>query len=242
MEINVIVIEDEAPAARRLIRLLEQGTRPLKVIKWLDSVESGIDFFENSDLRVDLAFMDVQLGDGTIFELLETVSLKPPIIFTTAYDQYAIKAFKEYAVDYILKPIKVGDLESALDKFFLHFYSPGQEDEDQMRHVIKMGQKQLIVPTSAIAYYYVSEKVVYAVTFEGKRYHLDTTLEKLENQITNDFYRINRQFIIHWKAIKEMKTTTKSRLILTLDPPFDKEVISSTDRSSDFKKWLKSFH
>lgn len=241
MEINVIVIEDEAPAARRLIRLLEQGTRPLKVIKWLDSVESGIDFFENSDLRVDLAFMDVQLGDGTIFELLDTVSLKPPIIFTTAYDQYAIKAFKEYAVDYILKPIKVGDLESALDKFFLHFYSPVEEDEDQLRHVIKMGQKQLIVPTSTIAYYYVSEKVVYAVTFEGKRYHLDTTLEKLENQITNDFYRINRQFIIHWKSIKEMKTTTKSRLILTLDPPFDKEVISSTDRSSDFKKWLKSF-
>lgn len=236
------MIEDEAPAARRLIRMLEQGSRSLKVITWLDSVESSIDFFKNSDHRVDLAFMDIQLGDGTIFEFLDVVDVKPPIIFTTAYDEYAIKAFKEYAVDYILKPLKVEDLESALDKFFLHFYSPLEEDEEQLRHVIKMGQKQLVVPTSTIAYYYVSEKVVYAVTFEGKRYHLDTTLEKLEHQIPNDFYRINRQFIIHWKAIKEMKTTTKSRLILTLDPPFYKEVISSTDRSSEFKKWLKSFH
>nr|MBS0037017.1 response regulator transcription factor [Saprospiraceae bacterium] len=247
MNYKVVIIEDEIPAAKRLALMVKSHFKEMEVIKIIDSLESAESFLDDSP-EVDLFFMDVQLGDGNIFQLFETRSINKPIIFVTAYDQYTLKTFNYLTVDYLLKPIHLDDLKKAIKKFLQYF---GRTDEsprsegtaapvESLRHLLKSGNQYKVIPYSEVAYYYIENKIVYLTTFTGKKFYLDRTLEEVENEFCGpDFFRVNRHFIVNFHAIKNLKGASKSRLKITVEPPYHNELFSSTSRSGEFKKWLK---
>ncbi|MEZ4951264.1 MAG: LytTR family DNA-binding domain-containing protein [Saprospiraceae bacterium] len=249
---NVLMVEDEMAAARRLTKLINTVDPDIKILEHLDSIESTINWFENANQKADLIFMDIHLADGSCFEIFNQVKVRTPVIFTTAYDQYAIDAFKVNAVDYLLKPVKEESLKSAIEKFKSN--QPGtaepnyeelakilkKESENQSkRFLIRFGQTLKVVSIDEVAYFYTEEKITFLVTHNGKRYPIDYSLEKLD-EIADEtkFFRINRQFIINIEAIKEMYAYSKSRVKVLLEPECDQETIVSTERSPVFKKWL----
>ena len=250
---KVLIIEDEAAAARRLQKLLLEIDPGIEVLEQLDSIESCLIWLESSHPPVDLVLMDIHLADGSSFEIFKHTTIDAPIIFTTAYDEYAIQAFKVNAIDYILKPIKKADLETALEKFkrlqtrghlnyqqLLEILQPAYQLSHTKRFLIKFAQTIKVVDLKDVVYFYTEDKITFLVTKEGKRYPIDYSLEKLEAMLnTRQFFRINRQFILSIKAIKEMHTYSKSRVRVNLDPPMDSHrIIISSERSSRFKKWL----
>ncbi len=246
---KVWIIEDEATAARRLEKVLHEIDESVEILARLDSIEATLNWVDQHPLP-DLLFMDIHLADGACFEIFEHLKIDKPIVFTTAYDQYAIQAFKVNAIDYLLKPIKRQELEQALDKYRLlqekaqidyqKLASIIQKDPPSKRFLIRVGQHIKIIDLSEAAYFYTVDKITFVITWDGKRYPLDQSLEKLEEMLgAHQFFRINRQFIIHVQAIREMYAYSKSRVKLSLHPPCDLETIVSTERSPYFKKWLQ---
>jgi DNA-binding LytR/AlgR family response regulator len=243
--IRIVIVEDEEAAVERLTEMLAQSTHEPQVIKVLDSVTESIHFFSGTD-SYDLILMDIHLSDGNSFEIFRHIEIKKPIIFTTAYSEFALDAFKQYALDYLLKPIKRDQLEIALTKYH-QIYQPAVPNYNNLAPdmssekswMIKVGPHIRIVPYADVAYYFTAEKISFLMTLDGKKYPVDLTLEQIETQINDlNFFRINRQYIIHRKAIHSMSTHTKSRVRITLSPTSE-EVIVSTERSPMFKKWLK---
>lgn len=244
--IKIVIVEDEAAAVERLSEMLLSIDYEIKIVHILDSVVDSIDYF--SQLHdFDLIFMDIHLSDGTSFDIFKHVTISKPIIFTTAYSEYALDAFKQYAVDYLLKPIKKDQLTAAIKKYG-DIFQPTIPDYTQLidkttiekRWMIKIGQNIRVVDYADVAYYFTMEKITYLMTFEGKKYPVDLTLEQIETQITDqNYFRINRQYIIHQHAIDKMSTHTKSRVRISLKTN-EEEVIVSTERSPNFKKWLKA--
>lgn len=249
---EVLIIEDELAASKRLSNLIIELEPDLKILETLDSVETSIHWFQNHPTP-DLVFMDIQLGDGLSFEIFETCEINTPIIFTTAYDQYTLQAFKVNSVDYLLKPIKEDELKQSLMKYrklqgatsskidykSLALALKESKPDFQKRIVVKYGQNIKAVAIADIAYFYTEEKIVFLQTSDGKRYAIDYNLDQLEQLLDPaQFFRINRQFIVGVTAIDSMYTYSKSRVKINLIPPVTGETIVSTERSSKFKKWL----
>lgn len=243
--IRIVIVEDEEAAVERLTEMLAQSTHETQVIQVLDSVTESIHFFSATD-AYDLILMDIHLSDGNSFEIFRHIENKKPIIFTTAYSEFALDAFKQYALDYLLKPIKRDQLEIALSKY-QQIYQPivpnysnlAPEMGSEKSWMIKVGHHIRIVPYADVAYYFTAEKISFLMTLDGKKYPVDLTLEQIETQIKDpNFFRINRQYIIHRRAIQSMSTHTKSRVRILLSPTSE-DVTVSTERSPLFKKWLK---
>lgn len=249
---NIIIIEDEKPAARLLQRKVEK--LGLHVNQMLHSVEESISWFENN-AHPDLIFLDIQLSDGLSFEIFENIDIKSAVIFTTAYDEYALRAFKLNSIDYLLKPIDEDDLETAVNKFkarnnatpnlSLDFemikkmlVNPIDRDYKK-RFTIKMGQQLKMITIEEVECFYSENKGTYLHTFDNRDYLLDQTLEQLETELDpKEFFRVSRKFIIPMKAIKEIQMHSNSRFKVILPTYKEDEVIVSREKVNDFKSWL----
>ncbi|MDX1463101.1 MAG: LytTR family DNA-binding domain-containing protein [Marinirhabdus sp.] len=250
---NVLIIEDEKPAARRLQRMLER--KEVQVDQMLHSVEEAVQWFQNNE-HPDLIFLDIQLSDGLSFEIFDEVEIKSAIIFTTAYDEYALQAFKLNSIDYLLKPIDEEELASAVKKY--ESLQPKQETlqmnfedikklltnpverEYKKRFTTKIGQHIKMIAVDEIECFYSENKGTYAHTIDGRDYLLDTTLEQLEDELEpQTFFRISRKFYININAIKDIISYTNSRLQLKLNSYKEQEVIVARERVKDFKLWLE---
>ncbi len=249
---NVIIIEDEKPAARRLNRMLAE--LDIEVNTMLHSVEESINWFQNNK-HPDLIFLDIQLSDGLSFEIFEEIEVKSAIIFTTAYDEYALKAFKLNSIDYLLKPIDEDELKVAVDKFKEN--QPKQSDlqvniddirkllinpidrKFKKRFTIKIGQHIKIIHVDEIECFYSENKATYIQTNSNRNYLIDNSLEHWQEQLDPEqFYRVNRTFIVHINAIKDIVSYTNSRLQLKLHSYDADEIIVSRERVKDFKNWI----
>ena len=249
---TTIIIEDEKPAARLLQRKVEK--LGVQVQTMLHSVEEAIDWFSNNE-HPELIFLDIQLSDGLSFEIFEKIEIKSAVIFTTAYDEYALRAFKLNSIDYLLKPIDEDDLEIAVSKFKARL--PKQEtvqlDFEQIkkmlsnpfeknhkkRFTVKIGQHLKVIATDEIECFFSENKGTYLHTFDNRNYLIETTLELLEQELDpKDFYRVSRKFIIPLKAIKEIVVYSNSRLKVILPSYKEDEVIVSREKVSDFKTWI----
>ncbi len=245
---EVIIIEDEKPAARRLQRLLEKFGISVSTI--LTSVEEGVLWFSQNK-HPDLIFLDIQLSDGLSFEIFEQVKINSAIIFTTAYDEYALKAFKLNSVDYLLKPIDEEELEFSIQKFKEN-NKPDPLDLNQLksllngsadykkRFTLTVGQHLKIINTEDIACFYSENKGTYLQTAEKRSYLLENSLDKLEMLLDpRDFYRVNRKFIINLKYIEDIITYSNQRFEIKLKTSTSQKIIISRERVKGFKEWLK---
>ncbi len=250
--IKIIIIEDEKPSARRLGRMLKEINIEAQAI--LHSVAESVKWFENNK-HPDLILLDIQLSDGLSFEIFEEVEVMSAIIFTTAYDEYALKAFKLNSIDYLLKPIDDDELENAINKFKANQPKPHnlQVDLEQIkkllinpldrnfkdRFTVKIGQHLKMINISEIDCFYSENKATYINTNEKRNYLIDNTLEQLEEQLDPaKFFRINRKFIINIEAIKDIISYTNSRLQIKLNHFSELDIIVSREKVKDFKNWL----
>lgn len=250
---NVLIIEDEKPSARRLQRMLK--TLNLEAETMLHSVEESISWFQNNQ-HPDLIFLDIQLSDGLSFEIFEAIEIKSAVIFTTAYDEYALQAFKLNSIDYLLKPIDDDELAKAVTKYkerlpqkqavTLDFNDIKKllvnpiDREYKKRFSVKVGQHLKLINLDEIECFYSENKGTYLHTTEGRNYLLDTTLDSLETELEpQTFFRINRKFFVNINAIKDMISYTNSRLQIKLNSYNDDDVIVARERVKDFKDWLE---
>lgn len=250
---NVIIIEDEKPSARMLNRML--AVMDVKVHTMLHSVKEAVEWFQYNQ-HPDLIFLDIQLSDGLSFEIFETVEIKSAIIFTTAYDEYALQAFKLNSIDYLLKPIDEDELATAVKKYKalkpssqnlqLNFEDIKKllvnpiEREYKKRFSVKVGQHLKLISVSDIECFYSENKGTYAFTVDGRNYLIDDTLDALENELSPEkFYRISRKFYVNIDAIKDIIDYTNSRLQIKLNSFKEQEIIVSRERVKDFKDWLE---
>ncbi|WP_457615494.1 LytR/AlgR family response regulator transcription factor [Lutibacter sp.] len=247
---KVVIIEDEKPAARRLGRLLNNmGIQPLVM---LHSVEGAIKWFYENE-HPDLLFLDIQLSDGLSFEIFEEVEVKSAIIFTTAYDEYALKAFKLNSIDYLLKPIDTDELAQAIRKFknikdtYTNSFDIAQiknllktnQSEYKNRFTVKIGVHLKMIPTESIECFYSENKSTYLFTSDNRSYLIDDTLEQLEHKLNpQSFFRVSRKYFLNINAIKDIISYSNSRLKVQLNTYADSEIIVSRERVKDFKKWL----
>lgn len=250
---NVIIIEDEKPSARRLQRMLSDINIEPKAL--LHSVSEAVDWFETNE-HPDLILLDIQLSDGLSFEIFEQVEVNSAIIFTTAYDEYALKAFKLNSIDYLLKPIDDEELQTAIDKFRVNRPEKNNilvdinkikellinplDKKFKRRFTFKIGQHLRVVEASNVICFYSDHKATYCHTIDKKNYLMDDSLEHVEALLDpKKFYRVNRKFIIHLDAIADIISYTNSRLQVKLHGFTELEVIVSRERVKDFKNWLE---
>lgn len=251
---KIVIIEDEKLTAERLQNIIEKLEPDFSVIKVMDAVETCVKWF-NEKHHYDLVFMDIQLADGISFEIFEKATITAPIIFTTAFDEYAVKAFKVNSIDYILKPYDADDIAKAIQKFknnrpantnynidpaLLQKLLKSVGSNYKNRFVIKVGEHIRFINTDEIAYFQSIEKNTFLQSYAGKNYALDYTLDELEEMVDPAlFFRINRKYIVSVKSIADIVAYTNSRLKLKLVQCNDDEVIVSREKVQDFKKWLE---
>jgi len=249
---KILIIEDEQPAAKRLIQLVKKNLVDCEIMGSLDSVESAVDWLTNNP-KPDLIFMDIQLADGLSFDIFKLVEVQSPVIFTTAYDQYTLKAFKVNSVDYLLKPIDPEEFTRAVEKYKRFFQQQSgydassihqmleslQKKEYKERFLVKVGQQITYLPTAEIAYFYSEDGLVQARHTSGKKHFVDYSLDQLEGLLDpKNYFRISRKVVVRIEAIAKIHTWFNSRLKLELNPKTDFEVIVSRERVGDFKRWL----
>lgn len=248
---KVLIVEDEGIAADRLIQLLNQLDSAIEIVEHLDSVKSVVAWFQTNETP-DLAFFDIQLADGLSFEIFKQIEVNCPIIFTTAYDQYAIEAFKVNSIDYLLKPMMESDLQRALDKFqkqkqpapsvdvsALMQLMQQQSKTYKERFVIKVGEHLKTVLTEDVEIFLSENKATYLLSRDSKRYIIDFTLDQIQDAIDpKSFFRINRKYLIHIDGIKDIITYSNSRLKLELHHFNADDLIVSREKVTLFKDWL----
>jgi DNA-binding LytR/AlgR family response regulator len=249
---RVLIIEDEGPAASRLTKLLKTIHDEIDVIGRMDSVESGVRFLQATK-DIDLIFMDIQLADGLSFDIFHQVEVKMPVIFTTAFDQYTLKAFKVNSIDYLLKPIDEKELQQAVEKYrrlydrkdtlfsdkILKLMQEMNTSKYKERLLIKRGQQLSYLKTERTAYCFADGKLCYAVDFNNNKYLLESTLSELEEQLQpSKFYRINRHLLVNIEAVIKVHTWLGGRLKLEVSPSTTAETIVSRERVNGFKDWL----
>lgn len=252
---KVLIVEDEELAAEGLVQNLQRIEPKIEVLVVLDSVREAVNWFRNNPMP-ELAFFDIQLADGLSFSIFEQVSITCPIIFTTAYDEYALRAFKVNSIDYLLKPFEQEDLRKALDKWRL--LSGSQPDAEiirllmqqmssqirqpsyKTRFMVKTGDHLHSINSNEIDYLYSENKIVWLRHQNGRKYLIDYTLEQLEDMLDpQDFYRINRKYIVSIGAIKSVAAYTNSRLkVLLKEPPDKEDVLISREKVETFKGWM----
>ncbi|SNS76366.1 two component transcriptional regulator, LytTR family [Ekhidna lutea] len=246
-----IIIEDEQLAANRLRSLVEKLKPEYEFVTKFDSVESAS--ISLPALSYDLLFMDIQLADGLSFDIFDQIDIKKPIIFTTAYDEFALKAFKTNSVDYLLKPISEEELGNAINKYETNFDKPKPKtiggDLDSLmkalqpsgkeRFVVKVGEHLKTVESKNVQLVYSQDKGTYLFTDAGKRFLVDYTLDKVEDLLNpSHFFRISRKFIININFIKDIIAFTNSRLEIVVDHFDEDQIIVARERVGDFKDWL----
>lgn len=248
---KVVIIEDEKPAARRLSRMLNEiGIEPITM---LHSVEEAVNWFYSNE-HPDLLFLDIQLSDGLSFEIFEEVEIKSAIIFTTAYDEYALKAFKLNSVDYLLKPIDSDELENAVNQYenihaktnhqnfnfeqIKDLISPLQK-KYKKRFTVKIGQHLKMISIESIECFYSENKSTHIHTIDNRSYLIDDTLEQLEIKLQSEtFFRVSRKYFVNINAIKDIISYSNSRLKIILQSYNESEIIVSRERVKDFKNWI----
>lgn len=246
---NVLIIEDEKLAAFELQDLLVACDPSIRVLAMIDSVRSSVEWLRHNSC--DLIFLDIHLADDSGFRIFEQVEINTPVIFTTAYDRYALRAFTLNSIDYLLKPVETDKLNTALLKFRtlkqvfgneLSMLMEGYRNPEiqyQQRFIVQSGERTLPVLSSDIAYFYAQQRYVVLFTLQNQQYVIDHTLDKLEQLLDPaNFFRINRQFIIAASSIKSMSAYTKGRLKIELQPASKEEAVVSVDRSPKFKQWI----
>ena len=248
---KVIIIEDEKPAARRLQRMLSRLN--IETETMLHSVAEAVNWFNSND-HTDLIFLDIQLSDGISFEIFEKVEINSAVIFTTAYDEYALKAFKLNSVDYLLKPIDEEELANAVAKFkenylknspqidfnaFRKILETGSKPDYKTRFTIQVGQHLKIIPANEICCFYSENKASYLTTTSGRNYPVDVSLENLEKELNPEkFFRINRKSIVNIDCIEDIISYTNSRLEIKVKAFNEFQLIVSRERVRDFKNWI----
>lgn len=247
---KVLIIEDETAAARNLQSMLESIEPDIEVVGITESIIDTIDWFAENPMP-DIVFMDIHIADGESFRIFDSVDITAPIIFTTAYDQYALEAFKVNSIDYLLKPLKEEDLQRAMDKWrrithterneYRHRIDTMISEQHQRSDMFLVHVKDKIVPLQAadIAYFYTSNERVSAHLLDGTSLPMDKTLEALQSSLSeHDFFRANRQFIVARKAVKDISVWFGSRLSLNLTVEIPERIVISKARVPEFKRWL----
>lgn len=249
-KLKVIIIEDEAIAAERLASMLREISPETEILAQPDSIERAVAWLSVNS--ADLIFADIQLADGLCFSIFEQIVVQTPVIFTTAYDQYTIRAFKLNSIAYLLKPVRKSDLAESLDKYHTlkSIFSTdlerlleniqGREPGFRKRFLITYGDKIRKVETQEIAWFSALEKSVFMRTFQDQSYPVDYTLDRLETILDPErFFRINRRFLINIDSIVNMTIWSRSRILIALNPPAGRdEAVVSIDRAGEFRKWL----
>lgn len=248
---KILILEDEPLAAKRLESLMKSVEPNAEILAKLESVRSAVKWF-NEHPQPDLILMDIQLADGLSFELFQQVDITAPIIFTTAYDEYAIRAFKVNSVDYLLKPIEQDELEAAVDKFKMQRQPNvqdqigkvletllGQKTEWKTRFLLKAGARFDVVEVADVAYLYAEDKVVFLVTKDQKKYFVDDTLDELEQKLNpKNFFGLNRKYFSQLSAIERIEPHFNGRLKIKLRHRDDEDIYVSREKAEAFKKWL----
>lgn len=249
---RVVIFEDEKLASERMVELIKEIRPSAEILTSLKSVEAALLWLAGNE-EPDLIVSDIQLLDGSSFEIFSQHKINCPVIFTTAYNEYAIKAFEVNSVDYLLKPIQKQKLSKALDKYDERTkgQSAGinveeikkalQSDQKQYksRFLVKFGQRIKAIPTEKIAYFYSQDKLTYLVSFEGKKLPLDQTLEELESLIDpQNYFRVNRKFIVHFDSVTDIHPYFKGRVKLDIKPSSEEDIVISSEKTPLFKKWL----
>ncbi len=249
---RALIIEDEPVAAQSLQKLVGEVSPATEVTAVLQSIEESIAWLDENPMP-DLIFMDIHLADGSAFAIFDKVQITCPIIFTTAYDEYALKAFEVSSIDYLLKPINRNDLERAMNKYN-NLVGEKQYDVEALKQVVQtigtnrryktcflvpLRDKLVPLPTANIAYIYIDTKTVKAVTLDGLSHYMSQTLDDIMNQLhPDDFFRANRQYIISRKAVKDMTLWFGNKLSINLTVEVPEKIIVSKARVSEFKTWL----
>jgi|WetSurMetagenome_2_1015567.scaffolds.fasta_scaffold01786_5 DNA-binding LytR/AlgR family response regulator len=253
---KALIIEDEKPAAEHLQRLINQVNIKIDIITIISSVEEALQWFDNNPLP-DLIFLDVQLSDGLSFEIFNHINITCPVIFTTAYEEYAIKAFKVNSIDYLLKPIGIDDLKNAINKFISFNYNFINTSSqtlkfkvDQVmklltngyksRFVVNVGMHIRSIEVEKINLFYCLEKSTFLLDNTGKSYDIDYSLEQIENLTDpKQFFRISRKYIANINAIADIVSYSSSRLKLKVACSDDDDILVSRSKLAEFKKWLE---
>jgi DNA-binding LytR/AlgR family response regulator len=249
---KAIIIEDEELAARRLKTLIAECDPTIEVIAMLESIADSVEWFRQNPAP-DLIFLDIHLEDGLSFTIFDEVKVSAPIIFTTAFDEYAIKAFKLKSVDYLLKPISKDELCRAIEKFndwnsdkkqlvdiseLIQLLAPKRQNYRE-RFSVAVADKLKTIDVKEIAYIFSASSITFAATFDKHQYTLDQSIDKTSEELNpSDFFRINRQYLISHKSIVNVHVYPKSRLKVELNPPVKEMVFVSIDKVTEFKKWL----
>ncbi|TRX55974.1 response regulator transcription factor [Fulvivirga sp. M361] len=255
---NVLIIEDEVPAAEKLERYLKKYDTDIQVLDRLNSVKSSVQWLSHHQQQVELIFMDIQLLDGKSFEIFDQVKINTPIIFITAFDEYAIDAFKVNSIDYLLKPITFGDLSSSLEKLeqmkkdlgsngnavdINAVLSQLQQKSYKNRFMVKLGEHIKSITTDKIEFFFAEGRNVFLFTNENRKFIIDFKLEDLENMLDpQTFYRANRSFILNIEGIIDVVVYSNSRLKVIPRLDFDKEIIISREKVQAFKDWFSGLN
>ncbi|MEQ6122797.1 LytTR family DNA-binding domain-containing protein [Pseudotenacibaculum sp. MALMAid0570] len=249
---KVVIIEDEHLAAEKLERYLQKFDTEIEVVTQLESIESSVEWFQSHSDDFDVVFMDIQLTDGLSFEIFHKVKITKPVIFTTAFDEYAIDAFKVNSVDYVLKPITFTDISKAMNKLkSLQTVFGSQQNIEEAgkmigkkklkdRFLVKLGNHIHSIKTNEISLFYAEGRTVYLITNENKKFILDYKLEDLCTVLdTSEFYRVNRTFIVNINTIQDVIVYSNNRLKITPRVRVEKEIVVSREKVSTFKKWFE---
>lgn len=253
---KILIVEDEPFAQQELIRLLKKTGKEFELLDTLDSVEDSIEWF-SKNIHPDLVFLDIQLADGLSFDIFAEIELKSAVIFTTAYDEFAIRAFELNSIDYLLKPVKLEALESALEKYekMKKNMAVGQTgfNEEQLQQVInlmssknyksrmliRVGDQIKSIDMKDVAYFRADDNVVFVHAHDGSKYIVDHTLEQLEGLLDpKSFFRMNRTFMVAFPSIKKVSKYFNSRLLIELMPSTEEQVLVSRARAKDFLEWM----
>jgi len=253
---KILIVEDEELAVKKLHKMLVSLDKDIEVIANTDSIASSVEWLENNNAP-DLILMDIELLDGQSFEIFNQVEVKSPVIFTTSYDEYALKAFKVNSVDYLLKPIQKEDLTAALDKYKKMFSSSNgaspinmdvlvkelqqklQPKEFRKRFLVKNVQKLVSIEIEDIAYFYSDGRLNFFKTNDNKKYVVDYTMDEIDEMLDPEkYFRISRSFYVSINSVEQIHDYFGNRLILTLKPAVDKEALVSREKVTDFKKWM----
>jgi DNA-binding LytR/AlgR family response regulator len=250
---NILIVEDEELAQKKLQKTLANVDATAKVVGITDSIQSTVTWLEAH--QPDLILMDIELADGQSFEIFNQIDVKAPVIFTTSYDEYALKAFKVNSVDYLLKPVQTEDLQAALNKYkklsenkngsvqlealVKQLQQQLQPKEFRKRFLVKHAQKLVSVDVDEVAYFYSDGRLNFFKTADNKKYVVDYTMDELADMLNpNSFFRISRSFYVSIDSIEKIDEYFGNRLILQLKPAVDKEALVSREKVSDFKKWM----
>lgn len=246
---SILIIEDEKPAADRLKKLVATQLPEAVFHGHLDSISTAVKWLQDNT-SPDLILCDIQLADGHSFEIFNQVKVSSPIIFTTAFDQYAIKAFKLNSIDYLLKPIDPQELAQALEKFQNQQIKSNidlaqlkmllqPEKQHKERFMVKVGEKIHSIPTEEVAFFYSAEKATFMQIHEGRKYIIDYPLDQLESMLSpKNFYRLNRKYIASFESIDGIFAYSNSRLKVKLKACDDNDILISREKVADFKEWL----